>query len=312
MLAIRRPEPMPRTLISYLQLVRLPNVITAAADSLAGWMLAGGSLSESRRWLPLAAASMVLYAAGAILNDVFDYRIDQAERPSRPLPSGRISRRAAAWCGAVGLVLGPAIAFSSGSSASGLVAAIVAAAILAYDAGLKHTALGPIAMGSCRGLNLLLGMTHAAGLGGWPGWSAAFAYGLFVAGITIVSRSEVYGGSRTGLVAGLWLENLAILGLAGLAMQSRRFPMPLSDRPVIPIEGILLLALVALTVNSVAAQAIKQPAPAQIQKTVKTAILSLVWLNAGLVAAVRGVEPACVIAALWVPSFLLGRWLYTT
>ena len=30
----------------YLQLVRLPNVFTAAADSLAGWLLVGGSLDS--------------------------------------------------------------------------------------------------------------------------------------------------------------------------------------------------------------------------------------------------------------------------
>ncbi len=303
---------MPRTLASYLQLVRLPNVVTAAADSLAGWLLAMGTFAEPTRWVPLVAASMVLYAAGTTLNDVFDYAIDRAERPNRPLPSGRISRRTAAGCGALGLALGPAIALLSGSSASGLVAAILAVCILAYNAGLKHSAVGPLFMGGCRGLNLLLGTTHAAGLAGWAGWSAAIAYGLFVAGITVVSRSEVHGGSRAGLVAGLWLQNLALLGLAGLALQHRRFPIPAPDRPLIPIEGILVLALVALAVNSAAARAIRQPTPELVQKAVKTGILSLIWLNVGLVAAVRGLEPAGVIAALWVPAYLLGRWLYTT
>jgi 4-hydroxybenzoate polyprenyltransferase len=303
---------MPRTLVSYLELVRLPNVVTAAADSLAGWLLATGSFSEPARWLPLTAASMVLYAAGTTLNDVFDYTIDQSERPNRPLPSGRISRRTAAWCGAAGLACGPAIALSSGSFASGLVATLLAGCILGYDAGLKHSVLGPLIMGGCRGLNLLLGMTHASDLAGWAGWSAAVAYGLFVGGITVVSRSEVRGGSRAGLVAGLWMQNMALLGLAAVAMQSRRFPAPVPDQPLIPIEGILVLALVALAVNTAASRAIKQPTAQRIQQNVKTGILSLVWLNVGLVAAVRGPGPACVIAALWVPAFLLARWLYTT
>jgi 4-hydroxybenzoate polyprenyltransferase len=303
---------MPRTLTSYLQLVRLPNVVTAAADSLTGWLLAMGTLSEPTRWLPLTAASMVLYAAGTTLNDVFDFRIDEAERPNRPLPSGQISRRTAAWCGAVGLGLGPMIAFSSGSIASLLVATILAVCILAYDTGLKHSPLGPLFMGTCRGLNLLIGMTHAAGLAGWAGWSAAIAYGLFVAGITVISRSEVHGGSRSGLVAGLWLQNLALLGLAAVALQPHRFPAPEPSRTLFPIEGILVLAFVSFATNSAAARAIKQPAAELIQKTVKTGILSLIWLNVGLVAAVRGPATACVIAAFWVPAYLLGRWLYTT
>ncbi len=303
---------MPRTFTSYLQLVRLPNVVTAAADSLAGWLLAMGTFAEPARWVPLVAASMVLYAAGTTLNDVFDYAIDQAERPNRPLPSGRISRRTAGWLGILGLLSGPAIALLSQSSASGLVAALLAVCILSYDAGLKHSALGPLFMGGCRALNLLLGMTHAAVLAGWAGWSAAIAYGLFVAGITTISRSEVHGGSRTGLVAGLLHQNLALLGLAAVALQPRQFPAAALDRPLIPIEGILVLALVALAVNSAASSAIRQPTPNLIQRAVKVGILSLIWLNVGLVVAVRGLEPACVIAALWVPAYILGRWLYTT
>ena len=59
-------------------------------------------------------------------------------------------------------------------------------------------------------------------------------------------------------------------------------------------------------------RAIRQPIPRSIQRAVKTGVLSLVWLNVGLVAAVRGLEPAAVVAALWVPAFLLGRWLYST
>ena len=200
--------------------------MTAAADSLAGWLLATGSLAEPGRWLPLAAASMVLYASGTALNDVFDFEIDRAERPNRPLPSGQVARRTAAWLGGLGLVLGPALACMSGSAASGIVAAVLALCILSYDAGLKHTWLGPVFMGACRGLNLLLGMSYAPALAGPIAWFAAIVYGLYVAGITVVSRSETSGGNRGGLLAGLALQDLAILGLAGVALAHRHFPHP--------------------------------------------------------------------------------------
>src|SRR3954454_15279158 len=144
----------------YLQLIRLPNVFTAAADSLAGWLLVKGSLESPGRWLPLVAASMTLYAAGIALNDVFDYAIDLEERPARPLPSGRVSRRLAAWMGGAMLALGPLLAALSGSASSAAVAAALAACILAYDAGLKRSWIGPEIMGACRGLNVLLGMSQ--------------------------------------------------------------------------------------------------------------------------------------------------------
>ena len=50
---------------------------------------------------------MVLYASGTALNDVFDFEVDRAERPGRPLPSGRVSSRSAAWLGGLGLAARP-------------------------------------------------------------------------------------------------------------------------------------------------------------------------------------------------------------
>jgi len=303
---------MTRSLIPLLQLIRLPNVLTAAADSLAGWLLGGGSLGEAGRWAPLAIASMVLYAAGMALNDVFDAEIDRQERPGRPIPSGRVSRSFAGGLGAIGLVVGPLVAWLSGSFTSLIVAGVLAAVILAYDAGLKRTVLGPGVMGACRGLNLLLGLTHVPALGGPVTWLAAAMYGLFVCGITWISRSETESGQTGNLLVGLTVQDLALIGLMAAALQPGKYPNPLPGRPLIPLEGLLVLALVALAVNLAATRAIYQPVPAVIQKTVKTGILALVWIDVGLVAAVRGPQAAAAIAGLWVPAYLLGRWLYST
>ncbi len=299
-------------MIPLLQLIRLPNVLTAAADGLAGWLLGGGSLGETGKWAPLAMASMILYAAGMALNDAFDTEIDRQERPGRPIPSGRVSRLFAGGLGALGLVAGPLVALLSGSFASLIVAAVLALAILAYDAGLKRTALGPGVMGACRGLNLLLGLTHTQMLGGPVCWLAAAMYGLFVCGITWISRSETESGRTRNLLVGLTVQDLALIGLMAAALQPGKFPNPMPGRPLIPLEGLLVLALVALAVNLAATRAIHQPVPAVIQNTVKTAILALVWIDVGLVAAVRGPQAAVAIAALWIPAYLLGRWLYST
>ena len=297
----------------YLQLVRLPNVFTAAADSLAGWLLVGGALAAFDRWLPLSAASMAIYAAGIALNDVFDYEIDLQERPGRPLPSGRISRRFAAWLGGILLALGPCLAALSGSRSSVAVALALVACVLGYNLGLKRTVLGPEVMGACRGLNLLLGMSQAEQLGGPIGWLAAGSLALFVVGVTWISRSEAETSGRIGgIAAGMILQNAAILGLMAVALQPRRFTSPLGDRPIVPLEGLLVLLVVAWVVNLATGRAIREPIPARMQGAVKTGVFSLVWLDVGLVAAVRGPLPALAVALLWVPAFFLGRWLYST
>lgn len=297
----------------YLQLIRLPNVFTAAADSLAGWLLVQGSFQAPGRWLPLVAASMTIYAAGIALNDVFDYQVDLKERPSRPLPSGRVSRRFAAWAGGGLLVLGPLLAALSGSPGSVLLASVLAVCVLAYDGGLKRTVLGPEVMGACRGLNVLLGMSQAAELGGPAGWLVAASLAVFVAGVTWISRSETETGRSPGLVVGIVLENLAFLGLLFAALQPRSFPVQGPDRPaIVPLEGMLVILLVAWVVNLAAGRALRNPVPSLVQGAVKTGVLSLVWLNFGVVAAVRGPALAAAVAVLWIPAYVLSRWLYST
>jgi 4-hydroxybenzoate polyprenyltransferase len=228
------------------------------------------------------------------------------------LPSGQVSRRFALGLGATLLMAGPALAARSGSLVSLGVASLLSSCVLAYDAGLKRTWLGPQLMGACRGLNLLLGMSQAPALGGPVAWLAAISLAVFVAGVTWISRSETKSGQTTAILVGLALEELGILGLLAAALQPRAFPSPYADRPIVALEGLLVLLLAALAVSIAAARAIREPIPARVQKAVKTGVLALVWLDVGLVMSVRGAAAAFPVALLWLPAFLLGRWLYST
>ncbi len=300
------------TLKPYFQLVRLPNLFTAAADPIAGAILAVGATVSPRRWLPLALASAAIYAAGIVLNDVFDYEIDKRERPNRPLPSGRVSRRFAAWLGSLLMIGGVALAAVPGERPPLFVALALASAVLVYDVWARKTVLGPEVMGLCRGLNLALGLSLDPGFGGPSALMAAGAFGLFVVGLTWISRSEVEEGRSRGVAAGMVIQDLAILGLFAAILRAATFPGAGSERPILPLEGLLVLGMVALIVNARVGRAWVEPTPKTIQMAVKTGVLSLVWLDVGLVAGVRGPGPALGIAALWLPAFVLGKWLYST
>jgi len=297
-----------------LQLVRLPNVFTAAADGLAGRLLVGGALDDLAGWTPIAGASMALYAAGMALNDWFDLEVDREERPERPLPSGKVAVGVAGAIGWGGLALGLLLAGLAGGFASSTfaVAAALASAIVGYNAGLKNTFLGPWAMGSCRALNMLMGMAAAPSLGGPAAWLAAGAFGAFVAGVTWISRSEARGGETRNILVGLGIQDLSLLGLAAAALAPGRFPDPTPGRPAFPPEGLLVLGLVAAAVNLAAWRALREPSPALTRRAVKTGVLALVWLDVALVASVRGPLPALAVAAFWLPAFLLARRLYAT
>jgi 4-hydroxybenzoate polyprenyltransferase len=114
------------------------------------------------------------------------------------------------------------------------------------------------------------------------------------------------------LTGGLTLQNWALAGLAGIALSYRHFPNASAERPLIPLEGLLILAIVALAVNIAALAALTKPDAPSIQKSIKTSLLALTWLHVGVIAAVRGWEPAALVALFWPPAFVLGRWLYTT
>lgn len=288
-----------------LQLIRLPNVFTAAADGLAGWLIVGGALDDLRGWLPVAGASMSLYAAGMALNDWFDLEVDRAERPGRPLPSGAVPVGLAAAIGWGGLALGLALASLAGPAL--VVAGLLAAAIVFYDAWAKQTWLGPWAMGACRGLNMLMGIVAARRPDSPAAWAGAFAFGLFVAGVTWISRSEAFGGGTRNLKIGLWIQRVAVvlLGVVVLAISN-----PL-DRAA-SFLGVFVLAAVAFKVFAAGERALRNPSPEMVQKAVKTGVLSLVWLDVALVAASCGPLPALAVASFWPPAFLLARRLYAT
>ena len=130
--------------------------------------------------------------------------------------------------------------------------------------------------------------------------------------MTWISRSEVETGKTRGIVAGLVLEDLAILGLIVAAYRMNLGASPTEGGGPVSLAGFLVLGLLAPIINRSVLQAIRRPEPATIQRAVKTGVLSLVWLDVALVACVRGPWPAVGIALLWVPAFMLGRWLYST
>jgi len=188
---IVRVLPRPKHHEAWLRLLRLPNLLTVPGDVLAGFLLA--STATAIGWgklLVAIPASLMLYAAGLLLNDLFDYAQDLQERPDRPLPSGAIHRETVA---AVALVLLWIAAFLAAFFDALPIALPLILCLILYDIGLKKIRLlGPAFMGACRAGNLLLGAAAASG-GAPPSatvLAAAGILGLYVAAVTHLARNE--------------------------------------------------------------------------------------------------------------------------
>lgn len=174
------------TIFPILHFIRLPNLLTAASNVLMGGLVVGAS------WQGLVigmAASMALYAAGAGWNDLMDHERDRALHPSRPLPSGRLSRKMG-WVVVGSLAgLGLLMAAGLGVEALGIAFAIIVA-IAAYNMWLKsYSVFGPVAMGLCRGLNVMMGLfLEPSTRPGW--WMPAVIVGMMGYAITCFSIAE--------------------------------------------------------------------------------------------------------------------------
>lgn len=302
---------------SYLQLCRFPAVFTALADIMLGFLLVHRVPEPYGELVLLLCASAGLYLAGMVLNDVFDRRRDAAERPQRPLPSGRVSLRGAVTLAAI--LMGCGIGAAAGAGRNSLtVALLLAACILAYDGLLKTTPLGPIAMGCCRFLNVILGAS-SAGLRWTEPWLlpqswVAGALGVYIIGVTWFARQEAQRSGRQSLLAATLVINA---GLAGLMLLTYgRFGVRVNWSGAANASSVLLvLGVIALVIDRRIAAAVADPAPRNVQAAVKVMLLSIITLDAAITYFKLGSEGApyaAATAALLVPSLVMARWLYVT
>ena len=181
---------------AWCRLLRAPNLLTVPGDPIAGYVLAGGVFAAGQRLnvLLCAGASLLVYCAGLILNDVFDLDEDRRRRPERPLPAGEIRPITAAIVAVVLLAGGYGLACLAGTLAS-IVACALLVAVGVYNGGAKRIpVVGPINMGMCRGLSLLLGAAPVCQVGLKPPAVLAGAGLLtgYIAVVTFLARGETH------------------------------------------------------------------------------------------------------------------------
>ena len=302
--------------LDYARLLRLPNVFTALADIALGALvtlhfLPGDPAALWPNFLALMLASACLYSAGMVWNDYFDLDEDRRERPFRPLPSGRIKLRTAVLIGVALLALGCLAAAAAGRYGGAwhpaplLFAGALVAAVLLYDGWLKRTPLGPVAMGACRFLNVLLGLSLLApDVFSWgKRLHLAAAVGVYIVGVTWFARTEARTSRRDEL---LKASGVVLAGLVLALALPVRFE-PGSTSAAFPY----LLVLFGFLVGLPAEAAIRKPSAERVQAAVKRMVLGLVVLDAVLAQALVGWE-GLLILLLLPPGLLLGKWVYST
>jgi 4-hydroxybenzoate polyprenyltransferase len=278
-----------------LDLLRIPNVFTAVSDVAAATAVVSAASPQAVRWEAVAwtaGASAALYCAGMSLNDVADAPTDAAERPGRPIPSGRVRRGEAVGITVMLALAGLGMAWAAGASVL-LVAAVLLAMIVAYDLGLAGRPLyGPATMALCRSLNLLLGLVAAGDLTG-VGLIALAVWFVYVFGLTHLSLGEVSGSPRLAVVIASLTTVLSILTLVGLA---RHHGADRSALTWIAFAAGILLCL--FSGGPALVRAFENPGPQRVGPAVGGLVGGLVGLGATLATAVGSAAWLLVFLAL--------------
>ena len=299
--------PVTQRVKEYLRLIRLPNVFTTPSNILAGYFAAvttttTAAEADEVHLIALMVSSGLLYIAGIVLNDYFDIEIDKKERPSRPLPSGKISKGSALTIAIVALLIANTIALVVGPISLAL-SLTLTLLIIAYDYQLKYTVIGPFAMGGTRFLNVIFGASpvllyidnHSVAIVG----AAASSLFFYVSSITILSKKEV-GNERPNSTLVILIVFGVILAIAPLGV-------------LLQLEWTFLLNLSIFAAVTIVTfrQYIAKEVPS-VQKAVRNMVISIIILDSIFVTGTAGLPNGLATLLLIVPVVVLAKKLYVT
>ncbi|MDW0246190.1 MAG: UbiA family prenyltransferase [Nitrososphaeraceae archaeon] len=292
----------------YLALVRLPNLFTLPSNILVGMATVSSlafTLTSFSQFLLLVTISVLLYCVGIVLNDLYDFDIDKKERPNRPLPSGKISRRSAivlvAIFSTLALILSLQVSFSTL-----VISSILFSVIFGYDKYLKNTHAGPFTIASARVMNILLGTSVS--LRSVDSYSQIVTLTfiliitfVYVSLIGFISRYEVHGFSdNTKLllppaIVATVISSIILFTLMGF----------------FKLESLIILSLFSF-IMIISFSGIYRRDSGRTQQIVRNMILSIIVLDSTFLTGIIGIELGLVVLTLMAPLLVLANKMYMT
>jgi len=250
-------------MLSFIKLIRLPNLIIVALTQyfmrflIIKPMLGHFSMKTSGIYqmyelelqmseldfFLLVMATVLLTAAGYVINDYFDRRIDQINKPDKVVVGKTINRRTAMtlhWVfNVIGVVLGFYVSWKIGIYKLGFIFLIITGILWYYTTSYKKqflignlvvallTALVPlmVILYELPLLNTLYGPTvilHDADFRGIFYWVLAFSVFAFITTLIreMVKDTEdfegdsMYGGNTLPIIAGIFITKVVIISLS--------------------------------------------------------------------------------------------------
>ena len=195
------------TLADYIHLTRPFTLLAPTIGFLSGAAIAARGMPPAAAYIGAASAA-ILNAASNIINQYFDLEIDRINKPKRPLPSGRISIRAA-WIFTILLYIASFVTAAMVNVQFLLIVLFTAVVTYAYSGPPFRTKrwgiLANLTIALPRGCLLMVaGWTSVRPDTMWTAepWFIGMIFGLYVAGAATTKdfsdmKGDAEGGCRT-------------------------------------------------------------------------------------------------------------------
>jgi len=145
------------SLKSYIELVRIHNVIGASIGAIMGFLVSSGWHIELKQLIISAIVVGLIAAGGYVINDIYDIEIDKINKPYRPLPSGKVSLRMAKVVTILAFLLGIFLSIFLGIY-NFILAILVSISLIYYAKSLKKTGIyGNILVATNTALSIFYG-----------------------------------------------------------------------------------------------------------------------------------------------------------
>ncbi len=290
----------------YLILVRLPNLFTLPSNILVGFVIVSALTQTTYvQVLLLVTISILHYCVGIILNDLCDFNIDKKERPYRPLPSGKISRKIAIALVTIFSFLALTLSLMVGIPTL-VISSILFAIIFGYDKYLKNTWAGAFTIASARVMNIMLGVSVNINSASSNPQFVILTFVLtitffYVSLIGYMSRFEIHGFSNnvklflTPAVIAMIISSIILFTLTGF----------------FKYDSLVILALFSF-IMFVTFHKIHKKDSLGIQQIIQNMILSIIVLDSTFLSGIRGIEMGLIVLVLLAPMLVFAKKMYMT
>jgi len=256
----------------FFRITRPANAVVAGLAAVVAYLVATGTLVPGV--LLLLVIVSFITAAGNVINDYYDADIDAVNCPERPIPSGRITRRAALWYAVLLFLAGIAISLFTPPICAGF-AVFNSLLLVLYAARLKGMPLaGNIAVAYLSGSMFLFGGAFA----GYAGFVHLFPLAVitFLATMAreLLKDAEDVDGDAAGGASTLPIR----IGVRKTAYCAFAFAVLSAGASVIPIlwwgvPYLVMIGIVDLIILVAAYRTLPCDTPACIRKSGAPALL---------------------------------------